>query len=93
MLLQSTTERLDEAAQEDRRLQASAIGYDLTGLEKSMSAEAARRLRAAYAEAGACDHDYSVLCPFSWIDMGDGVNCKAPPAYVGKTATRAAMKR
>ncbi|PFH38245.1 cpw-wpc domain-containing protein [Besnoitia besnoiti] len=59
------------------------MGYDLIGLEETMSPEVARALRAAYAEAEACDQDYSFLCPFSWTEAGDGSSCTAPEAYIG----------
>ncbi|KEP65560.1 UNVERIFIED_CONTAM: cpw-wpc domain-containing protein [Hammondia hammondi] len=83
-LLQGTVNRADEAAQKRRSLEASALGYDLRDLEKTMSPEVARALRTAYAEAEGCDHDYSFLCPFSWTEGSDGSTCTAPATYIGR---------
>ncbi|XP_058515398.1 uncharacterized protein LOC131478852 [Ochotona princeps] len=74
----------EKREEETRKLEASTIGYDLSTLEEHMSYEKALRLRAAYAEVQGCEHDYSLLCPFSWEPSAeDSTTCSAPAAYVG----------
>lgn len=71
---------------EERRQEASLLGYDLSSLENQMTREAAEQLRAAFAELKACDHDFNTLCPYAWKSVPNSTACEAPKAYIGKSS-------
>ncbi|KFH01805.1 cpw-wpc domain-containing protein [Toxoplasma gondii VAND] len=37
-----------------------------------------------FAERGECPRDFSSRCPIGWLDVGDGLTCRAPEDYIGK---------
>ncbi|CDJ55948.1 plasmodium falciparum CPW-WPC domain-containing protein, putative [Eimeria maxima] len=89
--MEALTESNKEMEEKKRERELPLRGYDLSVLQRELEEQQQQQQQPQQqepviellTEQRFCPHDFSVLCPFAWIPIGDESSCKAPEAYIG----------